>query len=96
MNPVRFDDHKFTVDQSGGETEIEQMPSQEVEIRQRDLLPIFEPFHRIQPDWNDRYFLHSLHFALSGFYYSRPCFNLESQRSSCKKGFGKKQRYLEV
>ncbi|MFQ6661276.1 hypothetical protein Gotur_029492 [Gossypium turneri] len=54
MNPVGFDDHKFTVDQSGGETEIEQMPAQEVEIRQRDLLPIFEPFHRIQPDWNDR------------------------------------------
>ncbi|KAL1074607.1 hypothetical protein V6Z11_D11G301400 [Gossypium hirsutum] len=54
MNPVGFDDHKFTVDQSGGETEIEQMPAQEVEIRQRDLLPIFEPFHRIQPGWNDR------------------------------------------
>ncbi|KAK8508835.1 hypothetical protein V6N13_090788 [Hibiscus sabdariffa] len=54
MSPVRFDEHKFTADQSGGEIEIEQMSAHEVEIRQRDLLPIFEHFHRIQPDWNDR------------------------------------------
>ncbi|XP_039029230.1 autophagy-related protein 18h-like isoform X2 [Hibiscus syriacus] len=54
MSPVRFNEHKFTADQSGGEIEIERMPAHEVEIRQRDLLPIFEHFHRIQPDWNDR------------------------------------------
>ncbi|KAE8725505.1 Autophagy-related protein 18h [Hibiscus syriacus] len=55
MSPVGFNEHKFTTDQSGGEIEIERMPAHEVEIRQRDLLPIFEHFH-IQPDWNDRGF----------------------------------------
>ena len=49
-----FDEHKFTADQSGGEIKIEQMASHEVEIRQRDLLPVFEHFHRIQSEWNDR------------------------------------------
>ncbi|GMI65303.1 homolog of yeast autophagy 18 (ATG18) H [Hibiscus trionum] len=53
-SPVGFNEHTFTADQSGGEIEIERMPAHEVEIRQRDLLPIFEHFHRIQPDWNDR------------------------------------------
>ncbi|XVE89758.1 hypothetical protein DITRI_Ditri20bG0020600 [Diplodiscus trichospermus] len=56
MSPVGFDEHKFTADQSGGEIEIEHMPSHEVEIRQRDLLPVFEHFHRIQSGWNDRVF----------------------------------------
>ncbi|XWS57601.1 hypothetical protein CRYUN_Cryun09bG0187700 [Craigia yunnanensis] len=53
LSPVEFDEHKFTADQSGGEIKIEQMPSHEVEIRQRDLLPVFEHFHRIQSEWND-------------------------------------------
>ncbi|KAE8726383.1 Autophagy-related protein 18h [Hibiscus syriacus] len=51
---VGFDENKLTADQSGGEIEIERMPAHVVEIRQRDLLPIFEHFHRIQPDWNER------------------------------------------
>ncbi|XP_039022436.1 autophagy-related protein 18h-like isoform X1 [Hibiscus syriacus] len=53
-SPVGFNEQKFTTDQSGGEIEIERMPAHEVEIRQRDLLPVFEHFQRIQPDWNDR------------------------------------------
>lgn len=54
MSPVGLDEHTFTADQSGGEIEIEQMSSHEVEIRQRDLLPVFEYFHRIQSEWNHK------------------------------------------
>lgn len=39
---------------SGGEVEIEKIPLQEVEIRRKDLLPIFEQFHRPQTFWGDR------------------------------------------
>ncbi|KAE8675345.1 Autophagy-related protein 18h [Hibiscus syriacus] len=56
MSPVGFDETKLTAGQSGGEIEIERMPAHVVEIRRRDLLPIFEHFHRIHPDWNDRGF----------------------------------------
>ncbi|OMO62384.1 hypothetical protein CCACVL1_22857 [Corchorus capsularis] len=56
MSPVGLDEHKFTADKSGGEIEIEKMPAHEVEIRQRDLLPVFEHFHRIQSEWSDRGF----------------------------------------
>ncbi|XP_022719309.1 autophagy-related protein 18h-like isoform X2 [Durio zibethinus] len=56
MSPVEFNDHSFTADQYGGEIEIEQMPVHEIEIRQRDLLPVFEHFRRIQSEWNDRGF----------------------------------------
>ncbi|KAK8543005.1 hypothetical protein V6N13_136449 [Hibiscus sabdariffa] len=56
MSPVGFDEHKFTTDQSVGEIEIEQMPAHEVEIRQKDLFPVFEHFHRLRPEWNNREF----------------------------------------
>ncbi|XWS58254.1 hypothetical protein CRYUN_Cryun08bG0018200 [Craigia yunnanensis] len=56
MSPLEVDEHKFTVDQSRGEIEIEQMPAHEVEIRRRDLLPVFELFPRHQSEWNDRGF----------------------------------------
>ncbi|XVF31267.1 hypothetical protein REPUB_Repub16aG0130900 [Reevesia pubescens] len=56
MSSVGFDEHKFTADQSGGEIEIEQMHTYEIEIRRRDLLPVFEHFHRLQSEWNDRGF----------------------------------------
>ncbi|GMJ11198.1 homolog of yeast autophagy 18 (ATG18) H [Hibiscus trionum] len=56
MSPVGFEEHKFTTDQSGGEIEIEQMPAHEVEIRQKDLLPVFEHFHMLRPEWNNRGF----------------------------------------
>ncbi|KAG4167084.1 hypothetical protein ERO13_A13G172700v2 [Gossypium hirsutum] len=52
MSPVGFEEQKFTADQSGGEIELEQMPAHEVEIRQKDLLPVFEHFHRLQSEWN--------------------------------------------
>lgn len=37
-----------------GEIEIERLPLHEIEIRRRDLLPVFEQFHSAQQDCNDR------------------------------------------
>ncbi|XP_020087344.1 autophagy-related protein 18h-like isoform X2 [Ananas comosus] len=37
-----------------GEIEIEKLPLHEIEIRRRDLLPVFEQFHCAQQDCNDR------------------------------------------
>ncbi|XVE62937.1 hypothetical protein DITRI_Ditri06bG0159400 [Diplodiscus trichospermus] len=56
MSPLGVNEQNFTSDQSRGEIEIEKMPAHEVEIRQRDLLPVFEHFHRLQSEWNDRGF----------------------------------------
>ncbi|XP_021906891.1 LOW QUALITY PROTEIN: autophagy-related protein 18g-like [Carica papaya] len=38
----------------GGEFEIEKIPTHEVEIRQKELLPVFDHFHSIKSGWNDR------------------------------------------
>uniref|UniRef100_A0A5B7ARY2 Putative autophagy-related protein 18g n=2 Tax=Davidia involucrata TaxID=16924 RepID=A0A5B7ARY2_DAVIN len=40
----------------GGEFEIEKLPFHEVEIKQKDLLPVFDHFHSIKSSWNDRGF----------------------------------------
>lgn len=40
---------------SRGEIEIENLPAREVHIRNKDLLPVFQHFHSVQPDWHDRY-----------------------------------------
>lgn len=39
---------------SGGEIAIENIPVQEVDIRRKDLLPVFDHFHRMQSNWKDR------------------------------------------
>ncbi|KAL7151322.1 hypothetical protein ABFS83_04G022900 [Erythranthe nasuta] len=39
---------------SDGESEIEMAPSHEVEVRQKDLLPIFDNFPRARSGWIDR------------------------------------------
>ncbi|XP_057998689.1 autophagy-related protein 18h isoform X2 [Hevea brasiliensis] len=39
---------------AGGENEIEKIPVREVEIRQKDLLPVSEHFHRTLSNWTDR------------------------------------------
>lgn len=39
---------------AGGEFEIEKVPSHEVEIRRKDLLPVFDHFHNTKSDWIDR------------------------------------------
>ncbi|KAF7805150.1 autophagy-related protein 18h isoform X2 [Senna tora] len=40
--------------QTSGEIEIENIPITEVEIRQKDLLPVFNNYHGIQSSWGDR------------------------------------------
>ena len=45
---------KFANDSSGGEIEIENVPIHEVEIRRKDLLPVFEHFQTTQSGWLDR------------------------------------------
>ncbi|KAK3007901.1 hypothetical protein RJ639_013046, partial [Escallonia herrerae] len=45
---------------AGGEFEIEKVPCHEVEIKRKDLLPVYDPFHSINSDLNSR--------ALSGRY----------------------------
>lgn len=36
------------------EIEIENIPVNEVEIRQKNLLPVFDHFRKIQPTWGER------------------------------------------
>lgn len=39
---------------TNGEIEIENIHVNEVEIRQKDLLPVFDHFHKIQSTWGER------------------------------------------
>ncbi|ONK62900.1 uncharacterized protein A4U43_C07F9290 [Asparagus officinalis] len=48
------DSGKSAIDCTGGEVEIEKIPLHEVEIRRKDLLPVFERFHRPQSFWGER------------------------------------------
>ncbi|WCJ43210.1 hypothetical protein M5689_023967 [Euphorbia peplus] len=41
-------------DRPGGEIEIEKASVQEVEIRRKDLLPVFDHFHRTVSNWSER------------------------------------------
>ncbi|KNA09193.1 hypothetical protein SOVF_155860 [Spinacia oleracea] len=38
----------------GGEIEIEKVSHLEIEIKRKDLLPVFEHFHKVKPDWSNR------------------------------------------
>lgn len=38
----------------GGEFEVEKVPIHEIEMRQKELLPVFHQFHSIKSSWNDR------------------------------------------
>ncbi|KAL5561610.1 hypothetical protein UlMin_031357 [Ulmus minor] len=40
-----------------GEFEIEKLPVHEVEMRQKELLPLFDHFHSIKPNWTERILL---------------------------------------
>ncbi|OVA04397.1 WD40 repeat [Macleaya cordata] len=57
MLPLRANERKCAQYDAGGEIEIEKVPSQEVEIRRKDLLPVFDHFHGIKSNWNDRGFV---------------------------------------
>ncbi|KAJ4840721.1 hypothetical protein Tsubulata_023673 [Turnera subulata] len=50
MNPV---EQNLTEDKSYEEIEIEKIPVHEVEIRRKDLLPVFDHFHKTITDWSD-------------------------------------------
>ncbi|KAJ9543088.1 hypothetical protein OSB04_022795 [Centaurea solstitialis] len=39
---------------AGGEAQIENIPCHEVEIRRKDLLPVFDHFNNIKSGWDDR------------------------------------------
>lgn len=49
-----MNEQNFGKDASGGEIEIEKFPVDEVDIRRKDLLPVFDHFHRIQTHWSER------------------------------------------
>lgn len=56
MNSVK------TIFSSGGESEIENISANEVEIRRKELLPVFDHFHSIRPSWNERWRLFLFYF----------------------------------
>ncbi|PKI59412.1 hypothetical protein CRG98_020171 [Punica granatum] len=39
---------------AGGEFEVEKLPVQEVEIKRKELLPVFDHFHSVKSGWGDR------------------------------------------
>ncbi|KAK6911495.1 BCAS3 domain, partial [Dillenia turbinata] len=51
--PIWQNPKSFTEDDTGGEIEIKKLSVKEIEISQRDILPIFGPLCRIQPNWSD-------------------------------------------
>ncbi|KAK3014131.1 hypothetical protein RJ639_007923 [Escallonia herrerae] len=53
MCPPGYEEQNHYEVNMGGEVEIEKIPAREVEIRQKDLLPVFNRFHRIHSDWSD-------------------------------------------
>lgn len=54
MNPLEAGDLNLCEPRTNGEIEIENIPINEVEIKQKNLLPVFDHFHRIQTSWGDR------------------------------------------
>lgn len=54
MTPLMANERMLIKDY-GGEIEVEKIPVHEVDIRYRDLLPVFDHFHSIQTGWNERY-----------------------------------------
>ncbi|XP_058083559.1 autophagy-related protein 18g-like isoform X2 [Magnolia sinica] len=54
LMPSNASERKLANDCSGGEIEIEKIPVHEVEIRRKDLMPVFEHLQSIKPDWVDR------------------------------------------
>ncbi|KAL5566171.1 hypothetical protein UlMin_029335 [Ulmus minor] len=54
MNLVEANEQGLAGDPSTGEIKIEKVPVQEVEIRRKDLLPVFDHFQRMPSNWSDR------------------------------------------
>ncbi|KAF5739504.1 hypothetical protein HS088_TW12G00710 [Tripterygium wilfordii] len=64
MAPVGTDEVNTVEVQSAGESEVEIIPVNEVEIRQKYLLPVLDHFHVVQSGWSNRGFIGERH-ALS-------------------------------
>ena len=54
MSLPKANEEALSEDQSSGEIEIEKIPVHEVEIKRKDLLPVFDHFHTMQSHWGDR------------------------------------------
>lgn len=67
MVPLREKEGKLSKVCSGAEVEIEKILVRDVEVKRRDLLPVFDNFHNTKSDWNERY---------DFFAYNRICFLL--------------------
>ncbi|KAL3750202.1 hypothetical protein ACJRO7_011223 [Eucalyptus globulus] len=61
-------------DDFAGELEIEKVPVHEIEIRRKDLLPVFDHFQRYNSAWSER------GFNVGTF--SPPYFNMDKEKSS--------------
>ncbi|XP_060218007.1 autophagy-related protein 18h-like [Lycium barbarum] len=53
MSLSGYEDQDLSRSLAAGEIEIEKIPVNEVEIRRKDLLPVFDHFHRISSKWSD-------------------------------------------
>ncbi|XP_071725217.1 autophagy-related protein 18g [Rutidosis leptorrhynchoides] len=49
----------------GGESEIEKLAANEVEIKRKELLPVFDHFHSIKSGWSDRKFTEEKYSSLA-------------------------------
>ncbi|GFY91985.1 autophagy 18h-like protein [Actinidia rufa] len=47
------EEQNLTKDHIGREIEIEKIPVHEVEVKRKDLLPVFDRFHRIHSEWSN-------------------------------------------
>ncbi|XP_059652573.1 autophagy-related protein 18h-like [Cornus florida] len=53
MSPLGDEKLNLSKDYTSGEIQVEKIPVHKVEIRRKDLLPVFDRFQRIQSDWSD-------------------------------------------
>lgn len=53
MSLSGYEEQELSRSFSAGEIEIEKIPVNEVEIRRKDLLPVFDHFCRIPSKWSD-------------------------------------------
>ncbi|XP_041019871.1 autophagy-related protein 18h [Juglans microcarpa x Juglans regia] len=65
MSHLGTNGQNFPENHTGGEIEIEKVSVHQIEIRQRDLLPLFDHFLRIQSDCSDRSFVGGRSSSLS-------------------------------
>ncbi|KAK9139508.1 hypothetical protein Scep_009189 [Stephania cephalantha] len=57
MSSARISERQYNQVNVCGEFEIEKVPTREVEIRRKDLLPVFDNFHSMKSGWVDNGFL---------------------------------------